>query len=70
MKIKDMTIAIPLFFEAIAGSVVKFLYLELWDWTYTIFPRRHNIMHVIWVCTRPSISRFWVDLEWRKKNNG
>ena len=67
MKLRDLTIAVPLFFEAVMGSAVKWWYLQVWVYTYGWFPRRHNIKTFVWVTSRPSFNSLVEHFNYRRK---
>ena len=68
MTFKDLKIAVPLFFEAIFGSVIKFLYMDVWIYTYGLFPRPTNMDVFIWITSRPGLTSFRSHLKYRREH--
>ena len=68
MNIRDMTIAVPLFFEAIAGSILKYLYMDVWVYTYKFFPRPTNMDVFMWITSRPGLDSFSSHLKYRREH--
>ena len=67
MKLKHLTVAVPLFFEATFGTMLKFGYNNIWIYTYAFIPRHTNIKAFIWIFSRPSYGSFMGHFALRRK---